>query len=299
MPSFIWLVALSIPLGLGQGAVDSSLNNYVANNYSSRHMNWLHCFWGLGATLGPLIMTKTLEIGQSWRTGYSNIAAIQIGLAFILLISLNLWQSKEIAAIKKESSIPKNRGTSVLKAMAPWLGIIMFFIYAGIEFSVGLWANSMLVESRNIPKITAGLWISYYYGALTAGRLATGIIVNKMGNRLLIRAGLIIGFAGILLASLPTLPLLTMTGIILIGLGFAPLYPCMMHETPRRFDEETTNRLIGYQVGAAYLGASLIPAGLGVLFSKTTLEILMPCLAVFLITMIIIYEWQNDLGEAF
>lgn len=292
-PSFAWLVLLAIPLGLGQGAVDSGLNNYVANNYSSRHMSWLHCFWGLGATLGPFIMTKTLSADKSWRYGYSTISAIQIFLAFILLISLKLWKTEKNNSIEEETTKEKVSKKSTLKTLAPWAAVLMFFIYSGTEFSVGLWANSLLVESRNIPKQIAGLWISYYYGSLMIGRFITGIIVNKLGNRNLIRIGLSIGILGVFLVYLPFSSTITMLGLMLLGFGFAPIYPCMMHETPKRFDEETSNALIGYQVGAACLGGSAISAGLGLIFSAASLEFLVPALAVFLISMILISEYLN------
>lgn len=291
-PTFAWLIVFTIPLGLGQGAVDSGLNNYVANNYSSRHMNWLHCCWGVGASLGPFIMTKILASGRVWQSGYSVISMIQLSLAFIFLLGLKLWKEEKRDLIEEDTSQNKS-SISILKSISPWLGILMFFIYAGTEYSVGLWANSMLVESRGIPKETAGYWISYYYGALMTGRFLTGVVVNKLGNRALIRIGLIIAALGGILVYIPNLPFITMIGLMLIGLGFAPIYPCMMHETPRRFDEATTKALIGYQVGAACLGGSILSALLGVIFSKTSLEFLAPSLTMLLIAMIGISEWLN------
>jgi fucose permease len=293
VPSFAWLVLLAIPLGLGQGAVDSGLNNYVANNYTSRHMSWLHCFWGVGATLGPYIMTKTVAADLTWREGYRNISIIQIILAVILLLSLKLWKVEKVDSKVEEHVNEQKAKNSSLKSLAPWLAVLMFFIYVGTEFSVGLWANSLLVESRNIPKATAGLWISYYYGSLMFGRFLTGIVVNKLGNRNLIRLGLIIAVTGVVLVYLPFSSVITMLGLMLIGFGFAPIYPCMMHETPTRFNEETSNALIGYQVGAACLGGSAISSGLGLLFAAVSLELLLPALAILLISMILISEYLN------
>lgn len=293
VPSFLWLVILAIPLGLGQGAVDSGLNNYVANNYTSRHMSWLHCFWGVGATLGPLIITKTLAADKSWRYGYRTIAVIQLILAAVLLMSLKLWNTEKSKSAKEETASEKKIKNSSLKALAPWMAVLIFFIYVGTEFSVGLWTNSMLVESRNIPKETAGLWISYYYASLMAGRFLTGTVVNRLGNRNLIRIGLITAIAGTALVYLPFSSTVTMLGLILIGLGFAPIYPCMMHETPKRFNEEISNALIGYQVGAACLGGSAISGGLGLIFSMTSLELLAPALAILLVSMIVISEYLN------
>jgi fucose permease len=200
-PSFFWLVIAALPLGFGQGAVDSGLNHYVANNYSSRHMNWLHCFWGVGATLGPLIMTRTLAANHSWRFGYVYIAIIQLTLALIFLTSLKLWK-KDQTTDEKPGQKPR-RTKFGFKTSGPWLGMALFFIYAGVEYMIGLWACSMLVESRQIAKATAGLWVSYFYGALMFGRFATGLIVNKLGNRVLVRIGLAIAVVGTTLLFLP------------------------------------------------------------------------------------------------
>ncbi|SHI94623.1 Fucose permease [Clostridium amylolyticum] len=292
-PSFAWLMVMTLPLGLGQGAVDSGLNNYVAKNYSSRHMSWLHCCWGIGASLGPFIMTKTLAANKEWRSGYVTIATMQLILAAIFLMSLKLWKSEEAPKLVESHKTLERGKTSILKSISPWLGILMFFFYAGTEYSVGLWANSMLVESRNIPKEISGLWISYYYGALMLGRFVTGIIVNKLGNRKVIRLGIMIAVLGAILLYIPLGSAVTMSALMLIGFGFAPIYPCMMHETPRRFDEDTTKTLIGYQVGAACIGGSALSASLGLIFSKTSLEALAPSLLVLLLTMVFISEWLN------
>lgn len=292
-PSFPWLIAMTLPLGLGQGAVDSGLNNYVANNYSSRHMSWLHCCWGIGASLGPFIMTKTLAASNEWRSGYVTLATMQLILAAIFLSSLKLWKSEGASSHEESIKELKSSKISILKSISPWLGILMFFFYVGAEYSVGLWANSMLVESRNVPKEISGLWISYYYGALMLGRFITGIVVNKLGNRKLIRIGILVAVIGALILYIPVGSAVTMLGLMLIGFGFGPIYPCMMHETPRRFDENITKKLIGYQVGAACIGGSVLPASLGLIFSRTSLECLVPSLLVLLLTMIIMSEWLN------
>lgn len=292
-PSFVWIIIFAIPLGFGQGAVDSGLNNYVANNYSSRHMSWLHCCWGIGASMGPFIMTKTLAAHKPWRSGYVTISIMQLCLALIFFMSLKFWMEAKNDDIEEDKKTSNKNELSILKSFEPWLGVIIFFIYAGTEFSVGLWTNSMLVESRKIPKETAGLWISYYYGALMIGRFITGIVVNKFGNRILVRSGLVISTAGALMLYFSSLPVVNMLGIIIVGFGFGPIYPCTMHETPKRFDEATTRVLIGYQVGAACLGGSVLSASLGVLFSKTTLELLPICLLLFLLSMIVVSEVLN------
>lgn len=292
IPSFAWLIFLAFPLGFGQGAVDSSLNNYVANHYSSRHMSWLHCFWGVGAMSGPLILSAVMRGGGTWRKGYLSICLIQLLLAVLFFISLGLWQE---STKKEKEDVPSSHETKkkFLTDISPWLSILMFFVYTGAEYTVGLWAGSMLIESRGLTGETAGLWISFYYGSIMLGRFLTGFIVNKLGNRFMIKAGLILSAFGIVLIFFRTCPALTMIGLIMCGLGFAPIYPCMMHETPKRFDADTSRSLIGYQVGAACIGGSFITAGLGVLFSKITLELMPLALLVLIACMFIASELLN------
>ena len=289
-PSVIWLVALAIPLGLGKGAIDTGLNYYVSNHYSSRCMSWLHCCWGGGATLGTLIMTRAIALNSNWRKGYSNIVFIQFAIVLVLLVSIGLWKGTEENFAHKSEKIHIMRDIAVLKSSAALFSILLFFIFTGIECTVSLWANSMFVLSRHISKDTAGLWISLFYATVMAGRFLSGVIVNKLGNRALIRMGLLTGILGSAIMFLRTVPFAGMIGLLLIGLGLAPIFPCMMHETPRRFDKKTSDILIGYQVGFAYLGGSALPALLGLVFSSTSLEMLTPCLVISLIAMLLLSE---------
>lgn len=287
--SIIWLVLLAVPLGLGKGAIDTGLNYYVSNNYSSRCMSWLHCCWGGGATLGSLIMTGAIVQTAGWRIGYRNIALLQFAIAAVLLVSLGLWKVTN-QGFNKDNGGHILKDMSVFKSYAPWFAILLFFINTGIMSTVSLWVNSMLVISRNVPKSTAGMWITLFFAAITGGRFLSGVIVNRLGNRLVIRFGLIISLAGTVMLLFWAEPNVNMTGLILIGLGLAPLFPCMIHETPRRFDKKTADVLIGCQVGAAYLGGSAIPAALGIVFSYTTLELLAPCIIVLVILMLLLTE---------
>jgi fucose permease len=287
--SVIWLVLLAIPLGLGKGAIDTGLNYYVSNNYSSRFMSWLHCCWGGGATLGTLIMTGAIAQTAGWRLGYREIAVLQLTIAAVLLLSLGLWKGMKRVS-REDSGVHFLKDVSVLKSYAPWFAILLFFLNTGIVSTISLWANSMLVISRNIPKTTAGLWLSLFFGAITGGRFLSGIIVYRLGNRNVIRYSLIISLVGTFMLLFRDSPNVNMTGLILIGLGLAPLFPCMIHETPRRFDKKTAEVLIGCQVGAAYLGGSALPAALGIVVSYTTLELLVPCIIVLVIVMLILTE---------
>jgi fucose permease len=302
-PSFAWILVSALPLGFGGGAVDSSLNGYVASHYSSRHMNWLHASWGIGATIGPLIMTAFIAL-SGWRYGYRTISCIQAVLALLFLASLGLWDktaargataradgpAENAAPDRAELARPKVGG---MRRIEPWLQVAMYAVYAACEFSVGIWTVSMLRESRGIAPGVAGNWVALYYGGIMGGRILTGIVADKLGNRFMARLGLGIAAAGCVLLSLRQPDWLALPGLLLLGLGFAPIYPCMMHETPERFDEATYRRVIGFSIGAACVGGSVLPGLVGVLMSAATLEVLGPCVGAFILFLAVLGEALN------
>ena len=283
--NYTMLVLFSIGLGLGQGAVDSLLNSYVAKHYSSRHMTWLHGFWGVGATLGPTIMTTVLKLKSTWSFAYMSLSTLQYLIAFILFLSLSFWLSDS-----------NNSSQSKLKVQFDYrmiYGIALFFLYVGIELSVGLWTNSYLVEEIGLLPSVSGYIIASYYASIMSGRFLSGFISNRLGNRNMIRLGLALsGIGALFLILFRDINLIRMS-LILIGLGFAPLYPSMMHETPKRFKSEQANVLISYQVGIAYIGGTIISTGLGYLFTPFGLSILYPIIMSFILLMVIISEIYN------
>ena len=283
--NYTMLVFFSIGLGLGQGAVDSLLNSYVAKHYSSRHMTWLHGFWGVGATLGPTIMTTVLKFEYTWSLAYFSLSTLQYIIAFILFLSLGFWLNDS-----------NNSSQSKLKVQFDYrmlYGIALFFLYVGIELSVGLWTNSYLVEEIGLLPSVSGYIVASYYASIMSGRFLSGFISNRLGNRNMIRLGLILsGIGSLLLILFRDLNLIRLS-LILIGLGFAPLYPSMMHETPKRFKSEQANVLISYQVGIAYIGGTIISTGLGYLFKPFGLSILYPIIMCFILVMVIISEIYN------
>lgn len=283
--NYTMLVFFSIGLGLGQGAVDSLLNSYVAKHYSSRHMTWLHGFWGVGATLGPTIMTTVLKFEYTWSLAYFSLSTLQYIIAFILFLSLGFWLNDS-----------NNSSQSKLKVQFDYrmlYGIALFFLYVGIELSVGLWTNSYLVEEIGLLPSVSGYILASYYASIMSGRFLSGFISNRLGNRNMIRLGLILsGIGSLLLILFRDLNLIRLS-LILIGLGFAPLYPSMMHETPKRFISEQANVLISYQVGIAYIGGTIISTGLGYLFKPFGLSILYPIIMCFILVMVIISEIYN------
>lgn len=283
--NYTMLVLFSIGLGLGQGAVDSLLNSYVAKHYSSRHMTWLHGFWGVGATLGPTIMTTVLKYEYNWSVAYLSLSTLQYIIAFILFLSLSFWLSDT-------NSINQNK-PQVQFDVRMIFGIALFFLYVGIELSVGLWTNSYLVEDIGILPSVSGYIVASYYGSIMSGRFLSGIISNRLGNRNMIRLGLFLsGLGSLLLILFKDINIIRLS-LILIGLGFAPLYPSMMHETPKRFKSEQANMLISYQVGIAYIGGTIISTGLGYLFKPFGISILYPIILGFILLMILISEIYN------
>ncbi len=295
-PSFIWLLILTIPLGFGAGAVDTGLNNYVAKYFSSRHMSWLHCFWGVGASLGPSIMTYAITQLDSWRTGYRSIGIIQLSLSFILMLSLPLWKKKESQPEQSEQThrIQKN----VLQNKGVWLSIIIFPLYIGIEAGTGVWLGSLLVEGRNIDQLTAGIWISLFYASITGGRFLSGFITSKLTNRQMIQGGLIIAIIGAAMLMVPVKAFI-LPGIIFIGLGCAPVFPCMVHETPRRFGNSQSEIITGYQVGMAYLSGVLIIPLIGLAAGQLSLETIPLCILLFAVLTLISTERLNKMTEDF
>jgi fucose permease len=298
-PSFVWILVSALPLGFGGGAIDSSLNGYVASHYSSRHMNWLHASWGIGATVGPIIMTAFIA-GGSWRSGYQTIASIQAFLALLFVLSLGLWERSTAEhragpGAETQRSVQARTKAKIggMRGIEAWLQIGMYIVYAACEFSVGIWTASMLRESRGIAADVAGNWVSLYYGGIMAGRVLTGIVADRLGNRFMARLGMLTAALGCILLSLRFADWTVLPGLLLLGLGFAPIYPCMMHETPERFDDETYRRVIGLSIGAACIGGSVLPALVGVFMSTAGLEVLGPCVGAFILILFGLSEMLN------
>ncbi|MCA0757627.1 MFS transporter [Paenibacillus sp. N4] len=280
-PSLVWLIVCAIPLGLGGGAVDAALNHYVAARYKAHHMSWLHCFWGVGATAGPMIMAAFLSGNASWRDGYLAVAGIQFGLVILLFVTLPLWkkpagiQSAGIGTEQAEAESPlDNAGTHKPQHMkGVKYALASFLFYCGVETTVGLWGSSYLVKMRELHADEAAFWVSIYFAGITIGRLVTGFVTFKLSNRLLIRGGQITALAGTLLLLLPLPTGFALTGLLISGLGLAPIFPCMLHETPVRFGEAHAGRIMGYQMAVAYTGSTLMPPLLGLLAGFSTIGI--------------------------
>lgn len=303
-PSIVWLMVCAVPLGLGAGAVDTGLNDYVAVNYKARHMSWLHCFWGVGATLGPIIMAQFIsgDSSSSWRNGYFLIAAIQFALVIILFFTLPLWKKVKVKRndrLLEESDElkdvinEKETNTKPLQTKGVKWALTTFFFYCGVEATVGLWGSSFLVNIKGISVATAAGWISFYYAGITVGRLITGFITYKVTNRTLIRWGQLIALSGAIILVLPLPSAFSFVGFIIVGLGLAPIFPCMLHETPTRFGKKHSQTIMGYQMAFAYTGTTFMPPLLGFMASHMTIGIFPIVIVIFAVAMLLSSEKLN------
>ena len=261
-----WQLCLwAIPYGLGAGSVDASLNNYVALHYASRHMSWLHCMWGLGASIGPYIMGIALTGGMGWNQGYGIIALIQIVLSVVIFISLPLWKKR-----RDEPSADGERTKPLtLKQIVAIPGakevMTAFFCYCALEQTCILWGSSYFVLHNGLDEETAASFASLYMLGLTFGRFLNGFLTYKINDTNLIRLGEAVIALGILVMFLPLGYAAAMIGLTLMGLGSAPVYPCIIHSTPEHFGEENSQALIGVQMASAYVGICVVPPLFGVL----------------------------------
>lgn len=265
--SFWQLCLWAIPLGLGAGAVDAALNNFVALHYKASHMNWLHCFWGIGASAGPVVMSAYLAAG-SWQGGYRAISIIQFALVAVLILSLPLWKRvqgpAEIEGV--ETSAPLSiRQVLALPGAKPTL--VSFFCYCAMETTVGLWGATFLNVVRGIPADTAAGWISLYFMGITLGRLVSGILAGRLTFIQMMRLGQGLIGAGVIVLLLPVSGWPMLVGLFLIGLGCAPLYPTLLHQTPESFGQQNSQAIMGIQMATAYVGTTLMPPLFGLLGS--------------------------------
>jgi fucose permease len=290
--SFWLLCVFAVPYGLGAGSVDAAINNYVALHYSSRHMNWLHCFWGVGATVSPLIMGYFLAGGESWNSGYRTIFFVQVSIAFVLIFSLPLWKKRKDSTKNPPRTVMKL--PEILKIKNVKYILAAFFGYCALESTTGLWASSFLVLQRGIAPETAARYASFFYLGVTAGRFLCGFISEKIGNRNIIRIGLIIMTIGIFAVGLPFSPdLLCLNGLIIIGLGCAPLYPAMIHLTPVNFGKENSQAIIGVQMASAYTGATLMPPLFGLIADNINIGLYPMFLLIFAVLVLFMTEKLN------
>lgn len=290
--SYAALCLWAIPYGLGAGSVDASLNNYVALHYASRHMSWLHCMWGVGASLGPYIMGYALTGGQGWNMGYRYIAFLQIGLTAILLFSLPLW--KKQTAEDTEQSGEENKKPLSLKEIFSIPGakeiMVTFFCYCALEQTAGLWASSYLVLQRGLSAETAAGFASLFYIGITVGRAAGGFLTLKLNDTQMIRLGQGLILCGVICLLLPFGEITALLGLVIAGLGCAPIYPSVIHSTPEHFGADKSQAVIGVQMASAYVGTCLMPPAFGFLANHISVSLYPVFLLAILILMVVMHE---------
>ena len=271
----VWVLCLwAIPYGLGAGAIDAALNNYVALHYSSRHMSWLHCFWGVGASLSPVIMRTALSLTGRWQLGYRSVSLIQIVLTALLFLSLPLWKVGDAASPEPDNPRRPIGLRGALRIPGVPAILLAFFAYCGAESTAGLWASSYLAGARGVDARTAAGFASLFYLGITFGRFLNGFIADRMGDRRSIRLGAAVMALGALLILLPIpsqLPALA--GLLIFGLGCAPVYPSVIHSTPAHFGAENSQAVIGIQMAGAYVGTTCVPPLFGVLANSLSLQL--------------------------
>ncbi|MEV0157370.1 MFS transporter [Micromonospora sp. NPDC050686] len=319
-PGIALMTGCALVLGLGSGAVDAGLNAYAAGAFGPRHMNWMHACFGLGVAIGPLIMTAVIAAGLGWRWGYGLVAAAQLALAAAFALTVRAWLARAPepavpggpvdggTAVGPAAGATDGPGTGVataepalatapapvrvrdtLRLPAVWLGGLAFAVYVAIEIGTGLWAFLLLTEGRGLAPATAGLCVSGYWGSLFVGRVVQGVVAERLGSALVLRASLVGMAAGALLVAVPGPGWLTVTGLFVVGFAAAPVFPLLTLTTAQRVGAAHADRAIGLQIGAAGLGGALIPSGLGVLFSHTSVTLLGPAVTGLAVLLLLLH----------
>jgi len=285
--SFLSLCLWSIPIGLSSGLIDSAINSFVAIHYKAKHMNWLHCFWGAGASIGPIIMSISLNRWHSWNIGYRITSLIQIAVVVLLICTLPLWrQSKS----EKQNADTTHHDLSIAKLIAlPGAKetLMIFFLFGSLESILGLWGSSYLVTIHNLTPEVAASWIALHIFGVTIGRFLSGFLAIKFTNRQLLRLGGALMVIGIIILLLPLNGLAIIAALFILGLGRAPFFPCLLHETPKNFGALHSQSIVGIEMACAYIGITLMPQLFGILATKISYSILPICLGSILL--IILY----------
>ena len=288
--SIFQLCLWTIPYGLGAGAVDTALNNFVALHYKARHMSWLHCFWGVGASIGPYIMGYCLTGNLGWNSGFRAVGLIQAVLTALLFISLPLWKKSALSQEEEPKAVKnlKLKELTLIKGAKP--AMFAFLLYCGLESTTGLWGSTYMVAAKGLSADAAAKWMSMFYLGITGGRLLSGFVTMKLSSRSMIRLGQAIALAGTIVFILPLPNYSIYIGFVLIGLGCAPIYPSLMHTTPENFGREQSQAMMGIQTACAYLGATLAPPLTGLVVERMSVKLYPYLLLSMVILMIVAVE---------
>lgn len=293
-PNFFIMCLLGIPLGLGAGAVDSALNNFVALHYNAKHMNWLHSFWGVGATAGPMIMSFFLMKQSGWQAGYLFISILQFILVIGLFFSLPLWKKADHKEIIHGEKVHTNLRT-LIKIPGAKPALLGFFCYCSIEMITGLWGSSYLVLHKGMTAATAAKWVALFYMGITIGRFISGLMTMRLNNIMMIRIGQVLIVLGGISMLMPYSNNFQVLGLMLLGLGCAPIFPSMLHETPNRFGKRVSQGIMGIQMATAYVGSTFMPPVVGYITNQVGFSIFPVIIILLGIIMILSTEKINSL----
>ena len=292
--SFFLLCIFALPYGLGAGAIDAALNNYVALNYSSKHMSWLHCFWGVGASISPYIMSFALSASLGWRNGYRIVSVIQIILTFVMFMALPLWKNKQTEELVEASKDAPITIKEKLKIKGLKEVMVAFCAYSAFEAMCCLWISTYLVECRSVDSKSAAAFASLFYLGITFGRFIVGFFANKIGDKGMIRLGICVILGGMIFILLPLASYVpALIGFAIVGFGAAPVYPAFIHSTPENFGRENSQAIIGMQMTSAYIGSTFMPPIFGFVAEYTTVGIFPIWLLVLLMISLGISERLN------
>ena len=261
--NYAFLLLMAVPLGLGAGAVDAGLNNYVALHCEAKHMSWLHCFWGVGTIIGPMILSAVLRIGGSWATGYRVVGLIQCAVSALLFATLNMWKRNDIQQEEREAktlSVP-----DVLKLPGAKAGMVTFLCYCAVESTLGLWGATYISQVRGVDEAMAATFGAMFYIGITAGRAISGFMAMKLLPKQMVRVGQALLALGCMLMMIPAGSTLSGIGLVMCGLGCAPIYPNIIQDTPVNYGAENSQAAIGVQMAFAYVGSTFLPSIFGAL----------------------------------
>ncbi len=284
---FWLLIVFAVPYGLGAGAIDAALNNYIALHYKARHMSWLHCFWGVGTIVSPFIMSYALS-DRTWHSGYRIVGGIQLVIALLLLFTLPVWRVNADKTAGTEKSIGLS-GALKIRGV-PFL-LIGFFAYCAAEATAMQWASTYFVEVKGISADRAAGLAALFYIGITAGRFVSGFVTDRLGDRRMIRIGTGILACGIALLLLPVGSYaVAFAAFLVIGFGCAPIYPCIIHSTPDNFGAQNSGAIIGIQMASAYVGSTFVPPLFGLLGNALSFSLMPVYLLLFFTLMIAMVE---------
>ena len=261
--NYAFLLLMAVPLGLGAGAVDAGLNNYVALHCEAKHMSWLHCFWGVGTIIGPMILSAVLRIGGSWATGYRVVGLIQCAVSALLFATLNMWKRTDIQ--QEEHEAKTLSVLDVLKLPGAKAGMVTFLCYCAVESTLGLWGATYISQVRGVDEAMAASFGAMFYIGITAGRAISGFMAMKLLPKQMVRVGQALLALGCMLMMIPAGSTLSGIGLVMCGLGCAPIYPNIIQDTPVNYGAENSQAAIGVQMAFAYVGSTFLPSIFGAL----------------------------------